>query len=812
MKKPNKKSKAKAVAKPKVSQVLKTLAARERRKAKQRTPVKKPMTFAAENRAAAGAQPTLPLDRIKIGDRHRKDFGDIGALARSINDRGALLHPIVVTPKHELIAGERRMRAWRQSRFKAEPIPVHVVDIDSIIAGEWDENAQQKAFTPSEAVAIKRALEPILKSAASAAAAARPSSSRPAPGRKGSGEKSGRAADKAAAFVGKDRRTVDRAEEIVEAAEQDPKRFGKLRDDMDRTGNVSGPFKRLRNMRQADAIRSAPAPMPMQGPYGGVVIDIPWPQEADAEQDDIDDAGRSLRPYAAMSIQTACRFLSEQVKPILAENCVVGLWVTNFHMRHAFQCLHALGIDQHSTIRTWRKDKIGRGQVFRDQTEHCIIGLIGKPVITLTNQTTIFDGPRRENSRKPDEFYADFETVFPATRYAEIFSRGGRSENWDCHGDQVGKFAPAVARAAEAELIEEANGADDASALGEARSEYQSDTLGMPYSKSYRSTPDGEAKVPDLVKPGMIVTTNYETGPYRVVSVDGPFIYKPKEGGSFEHWSLSLCDPTKKKKKLKATAWINEVVAVGTRLLMLFESNDDEVLIETTAAPPMPPVVSEGEVLATVVDAQLDLIEDALVPMPSAETPIAAVAEQAAAPAKIDLLAFEHPAMGIECPSCSAAVGAWCKPTGIHAERLDATQALYDAERVQTETPIAAVAEQASAPVDDAWEDSGAPAQARAPATFVPTCRVCGCTEENACPCDRRGRPVPLDSVTQGCHWVEPDLCSACFCAPKAEETLETAPAAVDGVETPPAPVADDLDIPGYLRRAPSNQSEDGNP
>lgn len=29
-----------------------------------------------------------------------------------------------------------------------------------------------------------------------------------------------------------------------------------------------------------------------------------------------------------------------------------------------------------------------------------------------------------------------------------------------------------------------------------------------------------------------------------------------------------------------------------------------------------------------------------------------------------------------------------------------------------------------------------------------PVCRVCGCTEDNACP--------------GGCYWVEPDLCSAC--------------------------------------------------
>jgi hypothetical protein len=28
----------------------------------------------------------LPVERIRIGTRHRKDFGDIAALARSIDD------------------------------------------------------------------------------------------------------------------------------------------------------------------------------------------------------------------------------------------------------------------------------------------------------------------------------------------------------------------------------------------------------------------------------------------------------------------------------------------------------------------------------------------------------------------------------------------------------------------------------------------------------------------------------------------------------------------------------------------------------
>ncbi len=373
------------------------------------------------------------LNEIRIGKRHRKDYGDVAALARSIDARGALLQPIVIDEHDTLIAGERRMRAWKLSRFKAQPIPVHVVSIDAIIAGEWDENAERKNFTLSEQVAIKREIENKLKALAKA---------RQRAGTRADPAAKGEAAEQAARVAGKSRRTLEKAEAVLDAAERDPKRFGKMKDEMDRSGRADGPYRRVKNIEQAAAIRAAPPPLPMRGPYEAGVIDPPWPDEPDMAQADIDARGRSTRPYPAMSIQSLCKFMSDEVKPLLADHCAIGLWTTSFHMRHAFQLLHALGIDQHSTIVTWEKDKFSKGQVRRGITEHCIIALKGKPTLTLGNETTLVHGPRRENSRKPDEFYAEFAAVHPAPRYFEIFSRGGRGDNWDCHGDEVGKFAP----------------------------------------------------------------------------------------------------------------------------------------------------------------------------------------------------------------------------------------------------------------------------------------------------------------------------------------------------------------------------------
>lgn len=95
-------------------------------------------------------------DNVIIGERHRRDLGDIHKLAESMGSIG-LLHPIVVTPDNRLIAGERRLMAAIQLEWKT--IPVRALDIESIVLGEYAENELRKDFTPSERVAIGRAVE-----------------------------------------------------------------------------------------------------------------------------------------------------------------------------------------------------------------------------------------------------------------------------------------------------------------------------------------------------------------------------------------------------------------------------------------------------------------------------------------------------------------------------------------------------------------------------------------------------------------------------------------------------------------------------
>lgn len=79
---------------------------------------------------------------------------------------------------------------------------------------------------------------------------------------------------------------------------------------------------------------------------------------------------------------------------------------------------------------------------------------------------------------------------------------------------------------------------------------------------AFRQTPRGQPRVPQLVGLGAVVTTNYGTGPYRVVAIH--------EERVMGHQTSSLeCERLDR----PGQAWLNELVAVDGRILHLFGNN-----------------------------------------------------------------------------------------------------------------------------------------------------------------------------------------------------------------------------------------------
>jgi ParB-like chromosome segregation protein Spo0J len=102
----------------------------------------------------------VPIAEINVGQRFRKDLGDLQAFADSLKEVG-LLQAIGVAPDekqgYQLVFGQRRLEAaitlgWTHIECK-------LVKLDSILDGEYHENEMRKDFTPSERVAIGKALE-----------------------------------------------------------------------------------------------------------------------------------------------------------------------------------------------------------------------------------------------------------------------------------------------------------------------------------------------------------------------------------------------------------------------------------------------------------------------------------------------------------------------------------------------------------------------------------------------------------------------------------------------------------------------------
>jgi len=100
--------------------------------------------------------PNVKIDQITVGDRFRKDLGDLAPLAASIGDIG-LLQPIGLTDSKALIFGARRLEACRllgMSEIPSRYLPT----VEQLIQAEHDENELRQDFNPVERVEIQRAV------------------------------------------------------------------------------------------------------------------------------------------------------------------------------------------------------------------------------------------------------------------------------------------------------------------------------------------------------------------------------------------------------------------------------------------------------------------------------------------------------------------------------------------------------------------------------------------------------------------------------------------------------------------------------
>jgi N6-adenosine-specific RNA methylase IME4 len=351
---------------------------------------------------------------IQIGERHRKDMGDIEGLARSIDEIG-LLHPVVVRPDGTLVAGERRIKACLLLGW--QDIPVTVVDLDAIIRGECDENQKRKDWTPTEAVAIAKELEPLEREAARERQGAR-NDKLPVDFTGGSGA----AMDKVADAVGLSRPTLTKAQEVIEAAEENPELFGDLPDMMDET-SIERAYKEKRKRERRQEMEARPVPA---GKFRVLYADPPWAY---------DNSGFEASAESHYPTMTADKIADLPIADLCEDEAVLFLWATSPLLPEALTVMRGWGFTYKASI-VWDKQRApGLGWWLKTRHEFLLVGAREKTPHPKVKQDSIVSIAAGEHSAKPERF-AEMITEMYDGPYIELFARNVRP-GWKVWGNEV---------------------------------------------------------------------------------------------------------------------------------------------------------------------------------------------------------------------------------------------------------------------------------------------------------------------------------------------------------------------------------------
>ena len=169
-----------------------------------------------------------------------------------------------------------------------------------------------------------------------------------------------------------------------------------------------------------------PPPLPLDV-FRTIVADPPWQYD----QPGVTKAD-SRRFYPTLTVE---EIASLPVARLADEDAHLWLWTTNALMEKAYGVVRAWGFSP-LTLVTWCKPGPGVGHYVRNNTEHAILARRGRALTPAGKPlSSWYVWPRREHSRKPDEFFSLVEQVSPGP-YLELFARRERP-GWTPWGDEV---------------------------------------------------------------------------------------------------------------------------------------------------------------------------------------------------------------------------------------------------------------------------------------------------------------------------------------------------------------------------------------
>lgn len=188
-----------------------------------------------------------------------------------------------------------------------------------------------------------------------------------------------------------------------------------------------------REAREALKVKRLPAPpVVLEGQYSTIVIDPPWP---------VTKIVRDVRPHQGEALDYPVMSVADIGAMVLpaADDCHLYLWTTQRFLRDSFGIVEGWGFKP-LVVMVWHKP--GGFQPAGLPQYNCEFVLLARrgrlDFVSTKAFPTCFSAPRREHSRKPDEFYDIVRRVSPGPRI-DIFSRELR-DGFSQFGNQVDHF------------------------------------------------------------------------------------------------------------------------------------------------------------------------------------------------------------------------------------------------------------------------------------------------------------------------------------------------------------------------------------
>lgn len=423
--------------------------------------------IASIDRPNMPSNPTLLIELIIVEDRHRTDLGDLSDLKDSINKVG-LLHPIVVTADRKLVAGQRRLEAFKELG-RAE-IPVHFIDLESLVQAEYDENVVRLPFSPIEAYNITEALTPIEQEKAKERKeasrrrkqvdSASGQHSETAGGKLPPGE-CGKTRDKVATATGYSATSLRKVKEIVAAAKDDPESYAQLLSKLKERKPIEPVYKEFISIRESQSSSDDNSTRPASSEeFTGTALtqDSNERTESNPENHDPDrnvksnsrPSSKSKSRFSSVPNPTGCELILVNapwerghpssvspmsideiaqlpVRDMAGENCILWLRTPSVHFADAYAALKSWGFDGQDVL-TWIKPQPESGDWLWNQTEHFILATRGNPSVDREKQpTSALPDAKDDGTGSPSALYELLEDFCPTKSRVEIFAQTTRS-------------------------------------------------------------------------------------------------------------------------------------------------------------------------------------------------------------------------------------------------------------------------------------------------------------------------------------------------------------------------------------------------